>query len=465
MDSFGFKKRAKVLAMSSEFSVQVRNVSKSFRIFDTPYHRLQQLLGATSRQLYREFWAVRDVSFNVRKGETIGIVGCNGSGKSTMLQMICGTLEPTAGQADVRGRLAALLELGAGFNPEFSGRENVYMNAAILGLSRAETDAKFDEIAEFAGIGDFIHQPVKTYSSGMYVRLAFAAQACIDPDILVVDEALAVGDERFQRKCFARMEELKGNGTSILFVSHSTQNILDWCDRAILMHKGEAVYTGSPNNTIQAYQKLIYAQPDQEENALFQIKTFRLANGGLESSTLTMGSTQAVADLSPPDQGKAFYDPALVPETTVSYPIQGAKIKEILVQDKNGRPVNVLIRGGEYIFIVKGEFLEDCRAVHFGIHIRLTSGNGVTGQRYPGSAQSIDKISANTCFEITFKFRLTLAPGSYFVGGGIWSDFEPACLHRVLDKTMIKMLPVKHDEAFGYFDASSGAVELSLRQP
>jgi lipopolysaccharide transport system ATP-binding protein len=458
LGSCGFKRRAKALAMSSEFAIRVQNVGKSFHMYAKPQHRLRQMLGATKRQLYREFWAVRGVSFDVRRGETVGIVGCNGSGKSTLLQVICGTLAPTEGQVDTKGRLAALLELGAGFNPEFSGRENVYMNAAILGLSRFETDEKFDEIAEFADIGEFIDQPVKTYSSGMYVRLAFAVQACIDPDILVVDEALAVGDERFQRKCFARMERLKGNGTSILFVSHSAQNILDWCDRAILMHKGEAIYSDSPVNTIQAYQKVIYAPPDQQLEALAQVKAFRLAT--MEVKTIEVAASSA--DERPPQLDAVFFDPALVPETTVTYPTQGAEIKEILIQDLTGQRVNVLARGSEYVFVVKGKFLEQCRAVHFAIHICLISGVGVTGQRYPGTGRSIDEVSANSHFEIKFKFRLSLAPGTYFVGGGIWSDFEPECLHRVLDKAMIKVLPVEHNEAFGYFDATCGRTELVL---
>ncbi len=464
MDSYGFKRRAKVLAMSSEFAVRVRNVSKSFHIFDRPHHRLRQLLGTTKRQLYREFWAVRDVSLDVRKGETIGIVGCNGSGKSTLLQVICGTLAPTEGQVDTKGRLAALLELGAGFNPEFSGRENVYMNAAILGLSRAETDAKFDEIAEFADIGDFIDQPVKTYSSGMYVRIAFAVQACIDPDILVVDEALAVGDERFQRKCFARMEKLKGNGTSILFVSHSAQNILDWCDRAILMHKGEAIYSDSPVNTILAYQKLIYASHDQQEDVLAQLKEFHFIEEEVETNHATTDSAKNSKSSHQPNMVIAYFDPALVSQTTQFYSTQGAEITEMFVTNLTGERVNVLCRGGEYLFISRGIFLENCRAVHFGIHIRLPSGNGVTGQRYPGAGQSIDEISAKTRFEVTFKFRVSLAPGSYFIGGGVWSDFEPECLHRVLDMAMIKVLHIEHDSAFGYFDASNGVAELSLSQ-
>ncbi len=450
--------------MSSESVVSVRNAGKCFHMYDKPQDRLRQLLGATRTPLYREFWALRGVSFDVRKGETVGIVGCNGSGKSTLLQVICGTLAPTEGRVDTKGRLAALLELGAGFNPEFSGRENAYMNAAILGLSRSDTSEKFDEIAEFADIGDFIDQPIKTYSSGMYVRLAFAVQACIDPDILVIDEALAVGDERFQRKCFARMEELKGKGTSILFVSHSAQNILDLCDRAILMHKGEAIYSDSPMNTIQAYHRLIYAPSGQQEVALAQVKAFRLATAEVKTIEAGVEGPENSARACPPHVDAAFFDPALIPETTVTYPAQGAEITEIIVRDLTGKRVNVLVRGGEYVFVSRGKFLENCRAVHFGIHIRLTSGIGVTGQRYPGSGRSIDEVAANSQFEVAFKFRLSLAPGCYFVGGGIWSDFEPECLHRVLDKLMIKVLPVEHDSAFGYFDSSSGEAELLLNQ-
>ena len=207
--------------MSSDVAIKVDNLCKCYQIYDKPRDRLFQMLMRGHRQYYREFWALTDVSFEIKRGETVGIIGRNGSGKSTLLQMVCGTLNPTSGSIQTSGRIAALLELGSGFNFEFTGRENVYMNGSVLGLSKEEIDACFDDIAAFADIGDFIEQPVKTYSSGMMVRLAFAVQATIEPDILIVDEALAVGDEKFQRKCFARLEALKARGTSILFVSHS----------------------------------------------------------------------------------------------------------------------------------------------------------------------------------------------------------------------------------------------------
>lgn len=235
--------------MSSDIAVKVDGLSKCYQIYDKPadrllqtiYPRLQKLVGMQQRQYYRDFWAIRDVSFEVRKGETIGIIGRNGSGKSTLLQIICGTLCPTLGIVTTRGRIAALLELGSGFNPEFTGRENVYMNAAVLGLSKGEIDARFDDIAAFADIGEFIDQPVKTYSSGMMVRLAFAVQIFIDPEVLIIDEALAVGDVGFQYKCFQRLEDLRAKGVTILMVTHTSGNILEYADRCIVLDHGEIV--------------------------------------------------------------------------------------------------------------------------------------------------------------------------------------------------------------------------------
>jgi lipopolysaccharide transport system ATP-binding protein len=220
--------------MSSEVAIKVQNLSKCYEIYDKPRDRLLQMLSRGKKKYCREFWALRDVSFEIRKGETVGIVGRNGSGKSTLLQILCGTLNPTSGTVETHGRIAALLELGSGFNPEFTGRENVYLNASILGLSKEEIDARYDAIIEFADIGDFINQPVKTYSSGMLVRLAFSVQAQVEPDILIVDEALAVGDAKFQARCFDRLKKLKENGTSILLVTHSSEQIVTHCDHAFL---------------------------------------------------------------------------------------------------------------------------------------------------------------------------------------------------------------------------------------
>ena len=239
--------------------IRVENLGKCYHIYDRARDRLKQALvpklskfirRSPTAPYYRDFWALKDVSFEVRQGETVGIIGRNGSGKSTLLQMIAGTLLPTTGTVGTKGRVVALLELGAGFNPEFTGVENVFMNATILGLNHKEVDNRFDRIAAFADIGEFIHQPVKHYSSGMYARLAFAVAINVEPDILVVDEALAVGDEPFQRKCFSRIEKIKNDGAAILFVSHSGNAVINLCDRAILLHKGERIYTGVPKRAV-----------------------------------------------------------------------------------------------------------------------------------------------------------------------------------------------------------------------
>ena len=254
--------------MSSEIAIKVENISKCYQIYAQPhdrlkqsiYPRLQQLVGKQPKQYFKEFWALHDVSFEIKKGETVGIIGRNGSGKSTLLQMICGTLNPTHGSIQTHGRIAALLELGSGFNPEFTGRENVYMNAALLGLSKEETDSRFDYIAAFADIGDFLDQPVKTYSSGMVVRLAFAVQAQVSPNILIVDEALSVGDAKFQAKCFDQLKKLKDGGTSILLVTHSSEQIVTHCSNALLLQNGRVIEAGQPRTVVNRYMDLLFGK-------------------------------------------------------------------------------------------------------------------------------------------------------------------------------------------------------------
>lgn len=254
--------------MSSELAVAVDRLSKSYQIYDQPRDRLVQMLmprlqravGRAPRQYYRDFWAVREVSLDVRKGETVGIIGRNGSGKSTLLQMIAGTLAPTSGSMTIHGRVAALLELGSGFSPEFTGRENVVTNATVLGLTAGEIASRMEAIAAFADIGEFLDQPVKTYSSGMLVRLAFAVQAQVSPEVLIVDEALAVGDARFQAKCFDRLRQLKARGTSILLVTHSTEQIVTHCDRALLLESGRVQMVGAPRDVVNRYLDLLFGR-------------------------------------------------------------------------------------------------------------------------------------------------------------------------------------------------------------
>jgi lipopolysaccharide transport system ATP-binding protein len=239
--------------MSSDPAISVKNLGKRYQLYARPSDRLKQLLFRGKRQYFREFSALQDISFDVMPGEVVGIIGRNGSGKSTLLQMICGTLTPTTGEVSVRGRVAALLELGAGFNPEFTGRENIFMSATILGLSQKEIQDRLEEIIDFSGIRDFIDQPVKTYSSGMYVRLAFAVATSVDPDILVIDEALSVGDGAFARKSFDRIRTMKKAGKTILFCSHSLYQVEAFCDRVLWLNQGELMQMGEPQDVVQRY--------------------------------------------------------------------------------------------------------------------------------------------------------------------------------------------------------------------
>lgn len=443
---------------SSDIAVQVTNLSKIYNIYNRPQDRLKQsviprlrqLVGKPPNRYFHEFWALRDVSFEVRQGETVGIIGRNGSGKSTLLQIICGTLSANIGAVKTQGRIAALLELGSGFNPEFNGRENVYLNGAILGLSKEEIDARFDDIAGFADIGEFIEQPVKIYSSGMVVRLAFAVQAMVDPDILVVDEALAVGDEKFQRKCFARLEELKNRGTSILFVSHASSQVVELCDKALLLERGERLLYTQPLRVVRAYQKLIYAPADEQERLISEYRTADQAGTDLA----TIASTETSAPSEKTDL--ATFDPGLTPETTEAYPVQGAEILSFRMLDLTGRIVNVIYPGEECQIEICGRFLSASDRIYFGVHIRSISGLVITGQRHPEHGKVLERfVHAGENFCITYAFKMTLVPGVYFVGGGVWSLNEPNCLHRITDALMFRIMPTQDSYALGVVDTAS----------
>ena len=237
----------------TDFSISIENVTKTYRLYETPGDRVKELFHPFRKTYHHSFNALNDVTFQIKKGDAFGVIGRNGSGKSTLLQIITGIMQPSQGDVLVNGRVAALLELGAGFNPEFTGRENVFMNGAILGFSQQEMEDKFDPIASFADIGEFLEQPVKTYSSGMYVRLAFAVQACVEPEILIVDEALSVGDVFFQQKCLRRMRELRDKGVTLLFVSHDMAAVRDLCDNSLYLKEGEALFVGLSHKAIQMY--------------------------------------------------------------------------------------------------------------------------------------------------------------------------------------------------------------------
>jgi lipopolysaccharide transport system ATP-binding protein len=250
--------------MTQDIAIRVQGLSKCYQIYDNPgdrlkqfvYPRIKRLLGRAVKPYFRDFWAVKDVSFEVKRGETVGIIGRNGSGKSTLLQMICGTLTPTGGTIQTHGRIAALLELGSGFNPEFTGRENIFLNAAVMGMTKEEIDTRYDAIVEFSEIGDFIDQPVKSYSSGMYVRLAFSVAVHVDPEILIIDEALSVGDIFFQTKCMRMMHDMMNRGVSVLFVTHDTNTVKSFCDRAVYLENGHQVAFDKTEKVVELYYSI-----------------------------------------------------------------------------------------------------------------------------------------------------------------------------------------------------------------
>ncbi|HXE67118.1 MAG TPA: ABC transporter ATP-binding protein [Rhodanobacteraceae bacterium] len=446
---------------SDDFSLRIDGLSKRYEIYAQPADRLKQMIlprvrravRRPPRKYFSEFWAVRNVGFDVRKGETVGIVGRNGSGKSTLLQMICGTLNPTCGTIAVNGRVAALLELGAGFNPEFTGRESVRLSGLLYGLSEQELNARFDAILDFAGIGDFIDQPIKTYSSGMYVRLAFSVAINVSPDVLVVDEALSVGDEAFQRKCFARIDAIRDAGATVLFVSHATGTVMELCDRAILLDEGEMIADGTPKFVVSRYHKLLYAPADKAIAVREAIRQESIAVNAAASRAArpkarrrpSDGMPAAVNDVEIRNvEESAYFDEAMTPLSTLHYPSRGALISAPRIETGMGRQVNVLSPGREYIYTYDVLFQAAAAGVRLGMMIKTITGmelGGAATAPNPGSGMS---VAAGQRLQARFRFRAMLAPGVYFMNAGVTAA-EPegeTYLDRIIDVLMFR---VTHD--------------------
>lgn len=460
-----------------DIAIQVADISKHYEIYEHPRDRLKQffaprmqrLLGRTQRQYYREFTALRDISFTVQRGQTVGIIGRNGSGKSTLLQIICGTLTPSSGDVQVNGRIAALLELGSGFNPEFSGRENVYLNGAILGLSREEMETRFDEIAAFADIGEFLEQPVKNYSSGMQVRLAFAVSVCVEPDILVVDEALAVGDEAFQRKCFARIERIKEDGGTILFVNHGAQAVIQLSDKAILLDRGEILCAGRPKFVVNQYQRLLNVSPAEQDNLRAQIIASaqeELQEQLEQQAQQTELVEQATGNLEPAEekqlppqpQARAVeegYDPSLTAAAVTRLEERGARILDVRITTLHGNVVNLLQTGKRYRLEYLVEFDQDAQQVGMGFGMRTVAGLMVAGaSTFISKKHRIAHIRAGDHKRMSFEFTCNLLPATYFVQCGVVGIVadEELYLNRVFDVSCFRVLPEEDSILTGYFD-------------
>ena len=423
-------------------AISVRNLSKIYRIYARPQDRLWQMLRGNARKYYREFAAVRGVDLEVRRGETVGIVGRNGSGKSTLLRMICGTLEPSSGELETHQHIAPLLSLGAGFNREFTGRENVLMNGAIAGQSRREVLERLPSIRAFADIGDFFDRPVKTYSAGMYSRLAFAVAVNSNPEILVIDEVLAVGDETFNRKCFARIDEIKRSGSTILFVSHVAERVVELCDRAVLMDAGECIYGSDPKNVIARYKQLAHAPASQAAK--------------IRAEIVSSNGDEGASKAAPPEPRSAFLDTSLEPESRVELPSRGTKIVNARVTDAQGVPINSLNAGETYFYDYEVEFSEPAHSVRFGMMVKPVSGMELGGQVSHVEGSGVAHVQAGARLRARFQFRAALSPGAYFMNAGVLGmcEGEEKYLHRILDATMFRVMPERLGRVTGRVDLS-----------
>lgn len=439
---------------SEDISIRVRGLAKRFEMYDQPADRLKQMIlpklhslaGRGKQQYFREFWALRDVAFDVRRGETVGIVGRNGSGKSTLLQIICRTLHPTLGTVETNGRIAALLELGAGFNPEFTGAENVRLSGLLYGLSEDELLDRYDAILAFAGIGDFIDQPVKTYSSGMMVRLAFAIAINVDPEILVIDEALAVGDELFQRKCFTRIETIRDQGATVLFVSHAANAVVELCDRAMLIDAGELLVEGNPKYVISRYHKLLYA-PSNEATTIRNEIAQQSHDENARKASMDSGVSPSSEQVDN-DQVETF-DPKLTPSSTVMFVPKGAVIDHPTLFTPGGKQVNGLIRGRRYCYYFDVTFSKPGYYVRFGMLIKNIKGLPICGTMSEPRVVDGRHVNAGQVAKVKFEFDCLLNPDVYFMNAGVFGVEDPGqpetVLHRIADAIAFRVLPMSEN--------------------
>lgn len=423
MDTTKTDVKEKVNTEERPIAISVDNVSKVYKLFTKPADRVIDALHLAPWKKVPEHHALNDVSFEVKQGEMVGIIGTNGSGKSTILKIITGVLHPTKGDVKVNGRISALLELGAGFNREYTGIENIYLNGTMIGFSKEEIDAKLKDILEFADIGDFVYQPVKTYSSGMFVRLAFAVAINIEPEILIVDEALAVGDVFFQAKCYRKFDEFKKKGKTILFVSHDLSSIVKYCDRVVLLNKGTKLGEGKAKEMIDVYKQVLVGQYDEND---------------------TKEATETTANI---DGGAN--------EELLEYGSRKAEITECFITDNKGKRTNALIKGEPFTIHMKASFAERVQAPIFAFTIKNARGTEITGTNTMFEKAFMEAVDKGVTKEVTFSQRMDLQGGDYLLSLGLTgyegSDFT--VYHRLYDALSISVISDK--DTVGFYDMNS----------
>lgn len=416
--------------MTEKIAIQVTDLEKVYRLYDKPSDRMKEALGLSRKKSYKEHHALDKVNLTVYQGETVGIIGTNGSGKSTILKIITGVLNPSAGKVQVNGRISALLELGAGFNMEYNGIENIYLNGTMIGFSEKEIAEKLQSILDFADIGDYVNQPVKTYSSGMFVRLAFAVAINIEPEILIVDEALSVGDVFFQAKCYHKFEEFKKMGKTIIFVSHDLSSISKYCDRVVLLNQGVKLGEGAPKEMIDAYKRVLVGQ-------------YEVGEEDGENLLNDRELTDAAA-------AKAGLNPKLL-----EYGTKAALITEYYITDNAGTRTTAVIKGQEFTIHMKVEFTQDVPAPIFAFTVKNIRGTEITGTNTMFEKTFLESVSAGMTKEVTFRQSMSLQGGEYLLSLGV-TGYEKdnfAVYHRLYD--VINVTVISDKDTVGYYDMNT----------
>ena len=426
-------------------AIQVTDVEKVYKLYDKPSDRIKEALGIGRGKRHTEHHALKGVNLTIRQGECVGIIGTNGSGKSTILKIITGVLNATRGEVKVNGRISALLELGAGFNMEYNGIENIYLNGTMIGFSEKEIDEKLEAILEFADIGEYVYQPVKTYSSGMFVRLAFAVAINIDPEILIVDEALSVGDVFFQAKCYHKFEEFKEMGKTIVFVSHDLSSISKYCDRVVLLNQGTKLGEGGPKEMIDIYKQVLVGQynaPESDQVRLLDDEELRSAASGRKTEGI--------------QQQKAAEDEN--PEL-LEYGSKKAVITEYYTTDDKGRKTSAILKGSKFSICMKIRIMENIQAPIFAFTIKNVRGTEITGTNTMFEKAFLEPVSAGEVREVVFTQEMNLQGGDYLLSLGVtgYEEDEFTVYHRLYDVLSLSVISDK--DTVGFYDMNS-AIEV-----
>ena len=412
----------------SDFAINIEHISKVYKLYRGRADRLKDALHLTRRQTYQDYYALSDVNFTVQKGETVGLIGTNGAGKSTLLKIVTGVLTPSGGQVEVNGRISALLELGAGFNNEYTGLENIYFNGTLLGYTREQMEERVPRIIEFAGIGDYINQPVKTYSSGMFARLAFAMAINVEPDILIVDEALSVGDIYFQSKCFKKMDEIKKNGTTVLLVTHDMSSVVKYCDRVVVLNHGKVVKEGNPKEMVDIYKKILVNQYDENKTG--------------NAQKLSVGKDTWMSRLR-------------LNNENVLYGSGKARIVDFGLFDENGNITGLILKKSIFTIKMKVEFMEDVEYPIFAFTVKNVRGAEVTGTNTMFERLEVSLARTGEIYVVTFQQKALLQGGEYLLSFGCtgYENAEFTAYDRLYD--VVNLTIVSEQDTVGVFDMDS----------